>query len=221
VRVGAAIVHLYRIPRGIDSAADHTYGSSIRNCMDEGGSFRHVAERGGSTMPMCDAYIPEGALPPAAERELLSKVTDLLLLHEGVDPSNPAARALAWVFVHRHDMYVAGAPAGAPHYKFVCQVPEGQYDEERRAAVTKAMTEALAQAEGGRWPSPQARVWVFTFEVPDGTWGGLGGRVVTLPDIAAHVIGDAGRRYGEQRLAERRREQARALLESAQGPTNA
>lgn len=173
-------------------------------------------------MPMCDVYIPVGALPQAAERELLAKLTDLLLLHEGVDPANQAARALAWVFVHRHEMYVAGVPAEAPHYKFVCQVPEGQYDHERRAAVTKAMTQAVAQAEGGRWPSPEARVWVFTFEVPDGTWGGdlrdgLGGRVVTLPDIAEHVVGDAGRRYGEKRLAERRREQARVLLEAAQG----
>jgi len=53
--------------------------------------------------------------------------------------------------------------------------------------------------------------------VPDGTWGGLGGRVITLPDIAEHVIGEAGRRYGEERLAKRRREQARAVLEAAQG----
>jgi hypothetical protein len=27
-----------------------------------------------------------------------------------------------------------------------------------------------------------------------GTRGGLGGRVVTMPDIAEHVVGDAGRR---------------------------
>jgi phenylpyruvate tautomerase PptA (4-oxalocrotonate tautomerase family) len=166
-------------------------------------------------MPMCDAYIPRGALAPTAERALLSKLTDLLLEHEGVAPTNEAARALAWVFVHRHDTYVAGAPAEAPHYKFVCQVPEGQYDDERRVAVTKAMTEALVVAEGGRWPNPEARVWVFTFEVPDGTWGGLGGRIVTLPDIAEHVIGEAGRRYAEHRLAERRRDHARALIEAA------
>jgi len=57
--------------------------------------------------------------------------------------------------------------------------------------------------------------------VPDGTWGGLGGRVVTLPDIAEFVIGKAGRRYGEERLAERRREQARALLEAAQAKQSA
>ncbi len=167
-------------------------------------------------MPMLDAYIPEGALTPEAERKLLGTCTDLLLKHEGADPTNEKFRSLAWVFVHRHEMYVAGAPAEAPHYRFVCQVPEGQYDKKRRAAVTRAMTEALVEAEGGRWTNPEARVWVFTFEVPDGTWGGLGGRVVTLPDIAAHVIGDAGRRYGEERLAERRREQARVLLEAAQ-----
>lgn len=114
--------------------------------------------------------------------------------------------------MHRHETYVAGCPAEAPHYKFVCRVPEGQYNQERRAAATKAMTEALVEAEGGRWPNPEARVWVFTFEVPDGTWGGLGGRVVTLPDIAEH----SGRCYGEERLAERRREQARMLLEAAE-----
>jgi hypothetical protein len=39
--------------------------------------------------------------------------------------------------------------------------------------------------------------------------------VVGLPDIAAFGLGDAGRRYGEERLAERRRQQARALLQAA------
>src|SRR6266536_3350314 len=155
-------------------------------------------------MPMLDAYIPEGALTPEAERKLLGTCTDLLLEHEGARPTNERARSLAWVFVHRHETYVAGAPAEAPHYKFVCQVPEGQYDEKRRAAVTKAMTEALVEAEGGRWPDPEGR-----------------GRVVTLPDIAEFVIGKAGRRYGEERLAERRREQARALLEAAQAEQSA
>src|SRR5215813_10973487 len=39
-------------------------------------------------MPMLDAYIPEGALSPNAERELLAKITDVLLEHEGVDPTD-------------------------------------------------------------------------------------------------------------------------------------
>ena len=106
-------------------------------------------------MPMLDAYIPEGALSPNAERELLAKITDLLLEHEGVDPSNERARPLAWVFVHRTEVYVAGAPPKSPRYRFICQVPEGQYDDERRAAVTAAMTQAAAEAERGAWPHPE------------------------------------------------------------------
>jgi len=105
-------------------------------------------------MPMLDAYIPEGALSPSAERDLLAKISDLLLEHEGVDPNNERARPLAWVFVHRPQVYVAGAPPKSPRYRFICQVPEGQYDDERRAAVTEAMTKAVAEAEGAPGPIP-------------------------------------------------------------------
>ncbi len=165
-------------------------------------------------MPMLDAYIPEGALEPEAERKLLDKLTDLLIRHEGADPDNEVVRSIAWAFVHRPQVYVAGAPADEPRYRFVCQVPEGQYDAERREAVTSEMTAAVVEAEGGKWPNPEARVWVFTYEVPDGTWGGLG-RVVRLPDIAEFATGEAGRAYAEQRLAERRRQEATEILEAA------
>jgi phenylpyruvate tautomerase PptA (4-oxalocrotonate tautomerase family) len=107
-------------------------------------------------MPMVDAYIPEGALSASAERDLLAKITDRLLAHEGVDPGNERARPLAWVFVHPQ-VYVAGAPPKSPRHRFICQVPEGQYDAERRAAVTAAMTQAVAEAEGGAWPHIPAR----------------------------------------------------------------
>jgi phenylpyruvate tautomerase PptA (4-oxalocrotonate tautomerase family) len=162
-------------------------------------------------MPMLDAYIPEGALRPEAERQLLGELTDLLLRHEGADPTDERTRSIAWVFVHRPQVYVAGAPAQAPCYRFICQVPEGQYNDERRAAVTAEMTAALAKAEDGRWPDAQDRVWVFTLEIPDGNWGAMG-RVVRLPDIAGFVAGDAGRQYAERTLAARRRESADALL---------
>jgi phenylpyruvate tautomerase PptA (4-oxalocrotonate tautomerase family) len=165
-------------------------------------------------MPMCDAYIPKDALPADAERKLLSRVTDLLLEHEGADPTNEAARSIAWVFLHRPEVYVAGAPADGPHYKFVCQVPEGQYEEERREKTTASITEAVIEAEEGRWPNPEFRVWVFTLEIPDGAWGALG-RVFRLPDIAEFVAGEAGRDYGEARLDERRRTRAAAILEDA------
>ena len=65
-------------------------------------------------MPMCDAYIPKDALSAEAERKLLSRVTDLLLEHEGADPSNEQVRSIAWLFVHRPEIYVAGAPGRGP-----------------------------------------------------------------------------------------------------------
>jgi len=96
----------------------------------------------------------------------------------------------------------------------VCQVPEGQYDDKRRQAVTAAMTQAVADAEGGSYPDPSSRVWVFTIEIPDGTWGGFG-RVVRLPDIAELVLGPEMRVPAEEWLAARQRKRAAALIEMA------
>ena len=169
-------------------------------------------------MPMLDAYIPADALPADDERKLLSRATDLLLENEGVDPTNPQARAIAWIFVHHPTVFVAGAPADKPRYRFICQVPEGQYNDERRQATTAAMTEAVIEAEAGRYgDDTAARVWVFTYEVPDGTWGGLGA-VVRLPDIADFVAGPEGRAAAEQLLADRRRAAARRMLDAAREP---
>ncbi|HWX52125.1 MAG TPA: hypothetical protein VNY34_02455 [Solirubrobacteraceae bacterium] len=157
-------------------------------------------------MPMLDAYIPEGALSPSAEDQLLARLTDLLIVNEGADPSNPQVRSIAWLFVHRPEaVYVAGARASAPRYRFVASVPEGQYEPERREAMVRSITDAVLDAEQGAHDRDPARVWVFTPEVPDGTWGALG-RVVTLADIATFATGDPerGRSYAEERLAARR-----------------
>ena len=157
-------------------------------------------------MPMLDAYIPAGALAPEAEEMLLARLTDLLIVNEGADPSNPQVRSIAWLFVHRPEaVFVAGAPAATPRYRFIASVPEGQYDPERRNAMVRDITEAVLDAEAGAYDRDPGRVWVFTPEVPDGTWGALG-QIVTLADIAAFATGDpdGGRRYAEQRLAGRR-----------------
>lgn len=157
-------------------------------------------------MPMLDAYIPAGALAPDAEEKLLARLTDLLIENEGADPSNPQVRSIAWLFVHRPEaVFVAGTPAGTPRYRFIASVPEGQYDPDRRNAMVRDITEAVLDAEAGAYERDPGRVWVFTPEVPDGTWGALG-RIVTLADIATFATGDpdAGRRYAEQRLADRR-----------------
>ena len=171
-------------------------------------------------MPFMDAHILDGALSPNAERDLISKLTDLLLEHEGVDPANEKGRPLAWVSVHRPEVYVAGARPRSPRYRFICQVPEGQYNDERRAAVTAGITRAVAEAEHGAWPHPELRVGVFTLEIPDGTWGGAG-RVIRLADIYELVwplwpdMDGEPREIAEQILAERRRSQAGRLSPSA------
>lgn len=160
-------------------------------------------------MPMLDAYIPEGALSAEAEKKLLARLTDVLLENEGADPSNETARSIAWVFLHRADVFVAGAPAEEPRYRFVASVPEGQFNPDRRQAIVEAITEAVLDAEEGARPRDPMRVWVFPTEIADGTWGG-GGRIVTLADIAGLVMGDPGkgREYADRTLSERRREAA-------------
>jgi phenylpyruvate tautomerase PptA (4-oxalocrotonate tautomerase family) len=157
-------------------------------------------------MPMLDAYIPTGALTPAAEDELLTHLTDVLLTNEGADPSNPRVRSIAWLFVHRPEaVYVAGSRASAPHYRFIASVPEGQYEPERRQAMVHDITEAVLDAEHGAYERDPGRVWVFTPEIPDGTWGGFG-QIATLADIATLATGDPerGRAYAEERLGARR-----------------
>lgn len=156
-------------------------------------------------MPMLDAYIPAGALSPAAEEQLLADLTDILIRNEGADPSNAQVRSIAWLFVHRPaEVYVAGARASAPRYRFIASVPEGQYNPERRDAMVRTITDAVLDAEAGAYERDPARVWVFTPEVPEGTWGGMG-RIVKLADIATFALGDAelGRRYADGVFAAR------------------
>jgi phenylpyruvate tautomerase PptA (4-oxalocrotonate tautomerase family) len=156
-------------------------------------------------MPMIDITIPEGALAPHSERRLLARLTDVLLEHEGADPASPVARSLAWVFLHRPGaVYVAGEPVAEPRYRVVASVPEGQFDDDRRAAMVAAVTGAVLDAEGGTRPRDPARVWVFAHEVPDGTWG-AGGRVARLGDIVGMVLQNVehGRRYAQARLGAR------------------
>ena len=154
-------------------------------------------------MPMLDVTIPENSISPNAESALLERLTDVLLIHEGADPKNPAARSLAWVFLHRPEsIYVAGARTSEPRYRVVVSVPEGQFDDARRSAMVGAVTEALLDAEEGARPRDPMRVWVFTNEIPDGTWGGAG-RISRLADIATFVMGDPvkGYAYAQKRLA--------------------
>jgi phenylpyruvate tautomerase PptA (4-oxalocrotonate tautomerase family) len=158
-------------------------------------------------MPMLDAYIPEGSLSDDAEKELVSKLTDILLRTEGADPTDPVARSIACVSVHRPaKVYIGAEAAEAPWYRIFASVPEGQYDDERRQAVVEQVTEAVLDAEHGAYERNPMRVWVFPNEVPEGTWGALG-NILRLADIIGFVVGDAekARELAEKRLAGRDR----------------
>jgi phenylpyruvate tautomerase PptA (4-oxalocrotonate tautomerase family) len=152
---------------------------------------------------MLDAFIPEGALDPGAEQQLLTKLTDILLEHEGADPTDENARSLAWVFLHRPaDVFVAGASAELPRYRIIASVPEGQLDAENRASMVRAATDAVLDAEPVGRPRDAYRVWVFTNQIPEGTWG-AGGQIYGLADIVGFVLNDAeaGRAHAKRRLA--------------------
>ena len=158
-------------------------------------------------MPLLDVTIPEGALTSENEDALLARLTDVLLEHEGADPSNPVVRQIAWVFLHRPaKVFVAGAAAPEPRYKVVTSTPEGQMDDERRASMVAAVTEAILDAEEGAHPRDPGRVWVFPTDVPDGTWGAAG-QVFRLADIVGFANGgdvEKAREYAARRLAKAR-----------------
>jgi phenylpyruvate tautomerase PptA (4-oxalocrotonate tautomerase family) len=153
-------------------------------------------------MPMMDIDLPAGVHDEAGERVLLAALTDALIRWEGADPANARVQSLAWVFVHRGtDVYIAGKPATAPHYRVRVSVPQGQFDDERRAGMIAAVTDAILDAEAGRFERDPMRVWVFPTEIPEGTWGAAG-QVWRLRDIAGHVFNDAekGRAYALRTL---------------------
>lgn len=165
-------------------------------------------------MPMIDAFIPEGALAPDAEAQLMRELTDILIRHEGLDPEESRVRDVTWIFVHRPAaIYRAGALAAAPIYRIVPSVPEGQYTDAAREGLVAAVTEAVARAEGVSVDEIGKRLWVFPTELSDGCWGSRG-VVRRLPDIMEYFGGPEFRALGERRLAAKRRADATKMIEA-------
>jgi phenylpyruvate tautomerase PptA (4-oxalocrotonate tautomerase family) len=166
-------------------------------------------------MPMIDALWPEDALTAEAEARLVNELTDILIAAEGYDPSNPIARNVTVLNLHRPAaVFVGGERSKAARYRIIPSAPEGQYTDEIRSKLVKDVTEAVARAENRPFEEVSPRVWVFPTEIPDGQWGSRGA-IWTLPAIHAILVGEAERHVGEERLARRRREKARVTLEAA------
>jgi phenylpyruvate tautomerase PptA (4-oxalocrotonate tautomerase family) len=171
-------------------------------------------------MPMIDALWPENALTPEAEDRLVKELTDILIDAEGYDSRNPIARAVTVFHLHRPAaIYVGGERVNVMRYRIIPSVPEGQYTDESRHALVKAVTEAVARAENRPLDEVSPRVWVFPTEIPDGTWG-TRGAIWRLPDIHALLAGEAERDAGAERLARTRREKARIALRAAVDATS-
>jgi glyoxylase-like metal-dependent hydrolase (beta-lactamase superfamily II) len=177
-------------------------------------------------MPMCDFYIPKDALESVAERKLVKSVMELLVDHEmrrivdllddpkAVQASRAKAQSIAWGFVHRTDTYVAGEPITAPFYKFVVSIPQGQIDDVFIPAINRDILIALTEAEAGKWPNPELRLWVFAHEILDGTWGAAG-RNLTLKQIVNYVAPGLGK-VAVARWNKKHQSDAAALVELAE-----
>ena len=173
-------------------------------------------------MPCCDAYIPQNALEPEAERKLVARITELLVEHEmrrildlmhepeAIDSMRKRAQSIAWTFVHRTDTYVNGVMSDAPYYRFVASIPEGQIDERFPPAINRDIMQAVVEAEGGKWPHPERRIWVHIVEIVDGLWG-AGGRSLHLKEIVDFVA-DGWGSVAVDRWNDKKRDEAVALI---------
>ena len=171
-------------------------------------------------MPMIDVTIPEGALTPQAEEQLMKELSEILIKAEGFNVANDVARNVTWLFLHRPSaIYVAGTRSRTPRYRIVPTVPEGQYTDAAREALVRNVTEAVVRADGGKFEDVAPHVWVFPTEISDGHWGSRGA-IRRLPEIQTMLgVGEADgkdhHKIGQDRLARRRRSQALVLLEGA------
>ncbi|MBP0593378.1 Tautomerase enzyme [Paraburkholderia sp. LEh10] len=166
-------------------------------------------------MPMIDALWPEHALAPEAEARLVKELTDILIEAEGYDPASPIAQNVTVFHLHRPAaIYIGGERTNTIRYRIIPSAPEGQYTDESCCSLVRKLTEAVARAENRPFDDVAPRVWVFPTEIQDGAWGSRGA-IWRLPDIHALLAGESERDAGVERLARRRLETARIMLEAA------
>ena len=165
-------------------------------------------------MPMLDAYIPEGALSPSAERELLAKLTDPVDRARGGRPQQrDGAKAR---------LGLRPPPSGVRGWRPVkgaalpLHLPGPRRPVQRRASCRGDRGDDTGRGRGA-WRHPELRVCVFTCEVPDGWWGGAG-RILRLADIYELAGPNKPGMNGQPReaaarvLAAHRRQHAEELL---------
>lgn len=133
-------------------------------------------------MPQIELTVPAGALTDEGATTIQADLAAAVLRWEGA-PDNDLFRSAAWAYLHQ-------LPEGAqitaadtdPRFRVDVTVPEGAFDDERRAGLVEEVT-GLVLAAAGLDEDQAQRVWVLIHEQADGTWG-AGGRILRWADLA-------------------------------------
>lgn len=129
-------------------------------------------------MPNLEIRLPHGRIDAAARRSLAERLTSDLLAAEGL-PDNDTTRALTWVTIEESSpgaWSIAAQPAEerAELHAFArITTFASLLDDEKRAALLRAVNTAIVDAAGGD-PLDGLGVWTVLEEIPDGHWGVAG-----------------------------------------------
>jgi phenylpyruvate tautomerase PptA (4-oxalocrotonate tautomerase family) len=93
-------------------------------------------------MSMIDASVPQNALTAEAERRLLEEVTEILVQHEGFDPTRQRPRDATWILVQRPEVFVAGNHPGVRRSR-----DRASADDRRRTPRRQSRVDLRAPAE--------------------------------------------------------------------------
>ena len=145
-------------------------------------------------MPVVRIAYPKGALTQQQKSRIAESLTQIVLDVE-VDAVTDAGRMVTVVQFNEAELEnwaVGGvlrseSGTGPNHFIVELVVLEGLMEGARRTDAHRRVTEAIAEALGGKSdPIIALRVWVLIHEVREGSWG-AGGMTVSALDVASFI----------------------------------
>lgn len=147
-------------------------------------------------MPFVEVFSPPGAVSAEQRKQIAEHLVPEVMKAEGA-PDNEFARAISWLVWHEGTLWSIGGQIieadEPPRYVVRVTVPAASQNDATRAAIVKAVTEVLADADED---PDRVRNGLASFvllnEVPEGDWGSMG-RIFSFKEIASFVLtGDPG-----------------------------
>jgi phenylpyruvate tautomerase PptA (4-oxalocrotonate tautomerase family) len=129
-------------------------------------------------MPNLEIRLPHGRIDAEGRRALAQRLTTELPAAEGV-PYNDTTSAFSWVTIEESApgaWLIAGEPAeerAELHALARITTFASLLDDEKRAAMLRAVNTAIVDAAGGDELGGLG-VWTVIEEIPDGSWGVAG-----------------------------------------------